>query len=112
MLHMGLRSCSYLRCVKLQHTKGIANVLADSKSRLRAVGLCHDLDFKDHQQKFSAPFEALAPVEPVTYMPLEVDEILISPTIEKLTQNYDALHDLPTAQTNEAKLSLKNVPHN
>ena len=34
------------RCVKVQHIKGIANILADSVSRLRAVGLYHDLDFK------------------------------------------------------------------
>ena len=43
------------RCVKVQHIKGIANVLADSVSRLRAVGLYHNLDPKDHQQEFSSP---------------------------------------------------------
>ena len=73
------------------------------------MGLYHDLDFKDHQQEFSAPFEPLPPVEPVTHIPLKVNEIFIAPNIEKHVQNYDALHDLPTAQTDEAKLSLKNV---
>ena len=79
-------------------------------SRLRAVGLYHDLDFKDHQQEFSAPFEPLPPVQPVTHMPLDVNEVFIAPNIEKLMQNYAALHDLSIAQTNdETKLSLENV---
>ena len=43
-------------------------------------------------------------------MPLEVNEVFIAPNRAKLMQNYDTLHDLPTAQTNdEAKLSLENV---
>ena len=42
-------------------------------------------------------------------MPLEVNEICIAPNIEKPMQNYDALHGLPTAQTEKAKLSLENV---
>ena len=48
-------------------------------SRLRAVGLYHDLDLKDHQQEFSAPYEPLPPVEQVTH----------TPNTEKLTQNYN-----------------------
>ena len=47
------------RCVKVQHIKGIANILADPVSRLRAVGLYHSLDFKDGQQGFRTPFEHL-----------------------------------------------------
>ena len=74
-------------------------------SRLRAVGLYHDLDFKE----FSAPFEPLPPVKQVTHMPIEVNEIFIAPNIEKFTQNYNALHDLPTAQTDKAELSLENA---
>ena len=62
--------------------------------RLRAVGLYHDLDFKDHQQEFSAPFEQLPPGELMTHMPLKVNEVFIAPNIEKLTQNYDTLHDM------------------
>ena len=42
-------------------------------------------------------------------MPLEVNGIFISPNIEKFKQNYDALHNLPTAQTDEAKLCLENA---
>ena len=67
----------------------------DSVSRLRAVGLYYDLIFKDHTQEFSTPFEALPPAKPMTHTPLEVNEVLITLKVEKLTQNYDALHDLP-----------------
>ena len=35
----GLEATTIPRCVKVQHIKGKANVLADSVSRLRAVGL-------------------------------------------------------------------------
>ena len=79
------------------------------KINLKNLGLYHALDFMDHQQEFSAPFKPLPSVEPVTHMPLEVNEIFIAPNIEKLMQNYDALNDLPTAQTDEAKLSLENT---
>ena len=77
--------------------KGIANVLADSVLRIRAVGLYHDLDSKDYQQEFSSPFECLPPVELVTHTPIQINEIFIVPGTEKLMQNYDILHDLPTA---------------
>ena len=55
----GLEATDIPRRVKVQHIKGIANGLADSVPRVRAVGLCHDLDLKDHQQEFSAPFQPL-----------------------------------------------------
>ena len=45
----GLEATTTPRCVKVQHNKGIANILADSVSRLRAVGFHHDLNFKDGQ---------------------------------------------------------------
>ena len=69
-----LEVATILRRVKVQHIKRIANVLADSVSRLRAVGLYHDIDLKDHQQEFSIPFEPLPPVKPVTHTPLEVND--------------------------------------
>ena len=72
-------------------------------SRLRAVGLYHDLDFNDHQQEFSVLFDPLPPVA------LEVNEVSIAPNIEKFLQNCDTLHDLPTAQTDKAKLSIENT---
>ena len=53
----GLEATAFPKCVNVLHIKGIANVLDDSVSGLRPVGLYHDLDFKDHQQDFSAPFE-------------------------------------------------------
>ena len=78
----GLEAAAIPRRVKVQHIKGIANVLADSVSRLRAVGLYHDIDLKDHQQEFSAPFEPLPLAEPATHMLLEVNEAFIAPNIK------------------------------
>ena len=34
-------------------------------------------------------------------MPIEVNESFITPNVEKLMQNYNALHDLPTVQLDE-----------
>ena len=106
----GLDSAALPRKVKVQHIKGIANVLADSVSRLKAVGLYHDNDLKDCQKEFSTPFVPKPPVEPVTHMPLEVNEIFIAPDIERLAQTYDTLHDLHIAQTkDDVQLSLENM---
>ena len=49
-------------------------------------------------------------------VPIKVNEIFIAPNIEELTQNYQTLHDLLTAETNKAELSLENesstdIPH-
>ena len=55
-------------------------------------------------------FEPLPPVEPATHALLEVNEVFIVPDIERLTQTYDTLHDLPTGQSNDdVKLSLENM---
>ena len=43
----GLEATTIPRHVRVHHIKGIANILADSVSRLRAVGLYHDLDFQN-----------------------------------------------------------------
>ena len=80
-------------------------------SRLRAVGLYHDLNAMDHQQEFSSPFEPLPHVEQVTHMPTQVNEIFIAPDIEKLAANYDALHDLPAVQMDKADLFLEKTSH-
>ena len=113
---LGLEAAAIPRHAKVEHIKGIANVLAVSASKLRAVGLYHDLNTKDHQQEFISPFEPWSPVEQVTDMPIQVNEIFIAPDIEKLATNYDTLHDLPTVQTDNANLSLENaspaaIPH-
>ena len=52
----------------------------------------------------------------MTHKPIEVNEIFIVPDTEKLTENYDATHDLPTVQTDKAELTLENtsptdIPH-
>ena len=48
------------RHVKVQHIKGITNVLADYVSRLRAVDIYHDTDLKDHQQHHLSPYLLLS----------------------------------------------------
>ena len=85
-------------------------------SRLRAVGLYHDLNSKNHQQDFSSPFGPLCPVEQVTHLAIQVNKIFVAPYIEKLATDYDALPDLPTVQTENANLFLENasprdIPH-
>ena len=41
-------------------------------------------------------------------MPLEMDEGIIAPDIERLMQTYDTFHTSPTAQSNDDdKLSLE-----
>ena len=71
----GLEATTIPKHVKVQHIKGTANIL--SLSRLRAVGLYHDLDFKNGQQELGTPFEPLPPVEQSTHKPIEVQEILL-----------------------------------
>ena len=85
-------------------------------SRLRAVGLYHDLDFKDNLQELRVPFESLPPVEQSTDTPVEFHKICIRPDIENLTQNYDTENNLPAIQSEESKLPLDNtspedIPH-
>ena len=85
-------------------------------SRLRARGLYHNLNSKGHQQEFSSQFEPLPPTKQVTHMPIKVTEFFVAPDIEKLETNYDALHDLPTVQTDIINLCLENaspidIPH-
>ena len=106
-----LEAAAIPRRVKVQHIKGLGNILADSVSRLKAVGIYHDVNPEDHQKEFSTPFEHLLPVEPVTHTPLEVNEIVIIPDIKRLAQNYDTSHDLPKEQTGDSdKLSLESTP--
>ena len=106
----GLEVTAMPRRVKVQYIKGIAKLLADSVSRLKAVGLYHDINSRDHQQEYSTLFDPLPSVEPVTHMPLELNEFFIVPDIEKLMQTYDTLHDSPTGQINDdIKLSLENM---
>ena len=77
-----LEAAAIPRHVKVQHIKGIANVLVDSMSQLIAVGLYHALDFKDHQQEFSVLFKPLPPIELMTHTPPEVNKVFITPDIE------------------------------
>ena len=107
---MGLEAAAIHRTVKVQHIKGIANILVGSVSRLKAEGICHDIHSDYHQQEFSTPFEPLPPVEPVTHTLVGVNVVIITPDIERPAQAYDTLHDLPTEQTGDnVKLSLENA---
>ena len=65
----GFEAAAIPRRVKVQHIKGIASVLADVVSGVKAVGIYHDIDSNDLQQEFSTPFEPLPLVEPVTHTP-------------------------------------------
>ena len=79
-------------------------------SRFKALGNYHDIDSDDHQQEFSTPFEPLPPVEPGTNTPVELNEVIMAPDIEGLTQAYDTLDNPLTEQTRDTvKLSLENV---
>ena len=45
----GLEVVAIPRRVKVQHAKEIANILMDSVSRPKGVGIFHDIDSDDHQ---------------------------------------------------------------
>ena len=81
----GLEAASIPRCVKVQHIKCIANILADSVSRFKAVGLYHDLDFQNGEPELRTPLEPL-PLEQATHTPITVHEIFIKPNIETLAK--------------------------
>ena len=48
VIHVALNATNIPRNVKVQHIKQKVKILADSVSRLRAVGLYYDLDFNDN----------------------------------------------------------------
>ena len=106
---MGPWSHSYPRCVKVQNIKGIANIIADSVSRLRAVGHYHDFDSKDNLQELGTWFEPLPPIEQSTHTPTEVHKICIKSDIENLTQNYNTHNNLLALQSEESRLSIDNA---
>ena len=80
----GLEAAAIPRHIKLQHIKGIANILADSVSRLKAVGLHHNLDFPKSQQDLGTPFEPLPPIEQAMHSPIVVHEISVKNNVETL----------------------------
>ena len=92
--------------------KTFGTILANVEKTINTHGwvYCSNERIKDHKREFSTPFEPLPLVEPVTCMPLEVNEVFIAPIIEKVMQTYNPLHDLPTGQTNDDfKMSLENA---
>ena len=95
----GLEAAAILRRDKVKYIKGIATILANLLSRFKAVGIYHDIDVNNHQQEFSTSFEPLPSVELVPHTLLEVNEVVITFDIERLSQAYDTLHYSPTTQT-------------
>ena len=83
----GLETPTIPRCVTVHHIKGIANILADSLSRLKAVELYHNLDFQNSQPKLWTPFEPLLPMQQTNHTPIIVHEIFIKPNVETLAKN-------------------------
>ena len=57
-----LEAAAIPRRVKVQHMKGIGNILTGLVSRLKGVSIYHAVDPDDHQQEFSTPFEPLPSV--------------------------------------------------
>ena len=112
---LGLEAAAVTRCVKVQHIGGMADILADYVSRLRAVGHCYDLNFKDNLQDLRAPFGPLPLTGQSTHTPVEVHEIFIKPNMENLVQNCNAQNTLQITKPEESGLSLdgtspKDVP--
>ena len=86
-----LEATTIHRCIKLQYIKGIANILADSVSRLKAVGLYHDLDFQKSQPDLGTPFEPLPPVEQAMYSTIVVCNISVKNKAETLEKQVTTL---------------------
>ena len=63
---MGLEATTIPRHIKVQVIKGIADSLVNSVSRLRAVGLNHNLDFKNGQRELGTAFKTLPPIQQST----------------------------------------------
>ena len=72
----------------MKHIKGIANILADSGSRLKGVGLYHDLDFQNSQPGFCTPFQPLLPVEQVTHASITVHKHFTKPNVGTLGKQF------------------------
>ena len=88
----------------------MANVLADSVSRLRAVSLYHDFDVKHHQQEFSVPFEPLSPVEPMNICHSRWMKFSLHLILKDSHRYMMQYMTYPLDQTNDdVKLSLENV---
>ena len=99
----GLEATTIPWHVKVQHIKGIANILADSVSRLRAVGLYYDLDFQNSQSELGMTFEPSLPYRASNSYTYSSTQIFIKPDIETLAQNYTV------TKIHQPKLSLDNA---
>ena len=73
---------------KYNTLKGIANILADSVSGLKAVGLYYNLDFQHSWPELGTPFEPLPPIEQATHTPIPVDKNPTKYNIQTLTKQF------------------------
>ena len=87
----------------MKHIKGTANILADSVSRLQAVGLYHDLDFQNSQPELRISFEPLLPMKQAIHIRITVHEIFIKPDVETLAKK------LTVAQIEGSNISLEYI---
>ena len=75
-----LEATTIPRHIKVEHIKGIVSILADSVSRLKAVGNYHDLNFQNSQPEPGTPLNHGPPMEQATHTPIIVHEFLLNPT--------------------------------
>ena len=106
----GLEAATIPQCIKVQHIKGIANILADSVSRLEAVGLYHILDFQNSQPELGTPYEPLPPMEQATHTPITVQEIFIKTNEESLAKQF-TISQIENPDISLEDVSPKDAPH-
>ena len=69
---------------------GVANILADSVSRLKAVGLYHDLDLQNSQLELGRLLDPLSPTEQTIYTPIIVHRVFVKPDVETLEKSLQS----------------------
>ena len=79
-------------------------------SRFRAVGLYHDLNFKDDLQDLRTPFEPLTPIEESTHTPVEVHEVHRKPHAKLPCTKHLTNQKTRGIQTILNNISPKDIP--
>ena len=90
---------------KMKNINGIANILADSVSRLKAAGLYHDLDFPKSQPDLGTPFEPLPSIGQAMHSPIVVHKICIKNNVETIEKQ------VTNQQTDYPNLPLEDIAH-
>ena len=105
-----LEAATIPKRLKVQHIKNIAIILADSVSRLKAVGLYHDLDFQNSQPELGTTFETLPPMEQATHTPVTVHKISIEPNVKTLAKQF-TISQIGNPDISLEDVSPKDEPH-